>query len=440
MTRAAASLAAALVILAASSARADGESDLGLSPRAAALGGAVGAVGGDFAATAYNPGALIVPGDRDGFGELHVGFVAAVPSVWAQSVMEGRALDLLPPDETLAIVAGGRFDVGRGLGLPGLALGLAFYAPLQGLVRSRIRPDDALSWLQLTDRTQHISLHLGLAYRIAEWLSVGVGVRITFDEEAFITGTATDVRRITDPVTGEERVEAGTRLGVETAIYGRAAPVLGVLVAPVPTLRFGFAWRGRLFSDDWGWARLQGIEGVGDLGFLYRFTHVFRPHELAWSAAWRAHEVLEVSAELTWAMWSDALSPTFASLAGRFGDVVIPAVGARVSPLPGLDVLLGYRYARSPFSDLGGPTNLLSNDTHYVGLGIEADLDRLIEGESMPFTVGLSGRLAILEDREEVKNGRRFLDDRALVTNPGYPGYRYGGLVPSVQVSVETQW
>jgi hypothetical protein len=432
--------ALSLALLASSTARADAESDLGLNPRTSALAGAVGATGGDFAASAYNPGALIVPGDEDGFGELSVSFVAAAPAVWAESLENDRELDLAPPPNTYALVAGGRFDLGAGLGLPGLVLGVAFYAPLEGLVRSRIRPDDALQWLALTDRTQHVSLHASLAYRIAEWLSIGVGVRVTFDEEAFITGAAEDVRRVTDPVTGEERVEAGTMLGVDTAIYGKLSPVIGVLVAPIPALRFGFAWRGRLFSDDWGWSRLQGIEGVGDIGFRHRFTHVFRPHELAWSAAWRVHETFEASAELTWAMWSDALSPTFDAPEGRFGDVLVPAAGIRVTPLPGLDLLAGYRYARRPYDDFGGPTNLMINDTHSVGLGAEADLDRLIAGEDVPFTLSVAARLSILEDREEVKNGRRFETDRALTTNPGYPGYRYGGLVPSVQVGVETAW
>lgn len=423
----------------AATAHADPETDLGLSPRTAALAGAVGATGGDFAATAYNPGALIVPGDEDGFGELSVSFVAVAPAVWTDG-LEADVADGLAPPNTYAVVAGGRFDLGAGLGLPGLVLGISFYAPLEGLVRSRILPDDALSWLSLGDRTQHVALNAALAYRIAEWLSIGVGARVTFDEEAFITGAAEGVERVVDPVTGEERVVAGATLGVDTAIYGHAAPVVGVLVAPLPTLRFGFTWRGRLFSDDWGWSRLQGIEGVGDIGFIHRFTHVYRPHELAWSAAWRAHEVFEVSAEITWLLWSDARSPTFDRLEGRFGDVVVPALGVRVTPLPGLDVLGGYRYAARHFDDLGGPTNLMLNDTHTVGLGLGADLDRLIDGESVPFTVTVAARLSILDDREEVKNGRRFESDRALTSNPGYPGYRYGGLVPSVQVGVEAAW
>jgi hypothetical protein len=234
-------------------------------------------------------------------------------------------------------------------------------------------------------------------------------------------------------------IRAEAHLGVETAIYGRASPALGMLISPMPNLRFGFAWRGRLRSDDWGWSRLQGIEAVGDLGFLHRFLHVYRPHELSWSAAYAPIPELEISAEVTWAMWSQARTPNWLNAGGRFGDTVIPAIGVRATPHPGVDLLGGYRYSQRVYDDLGGPTNLLNNNAHSVGLGVALDLDRLIEDE-VPFTVSLGGRLMILEDREEVKNGRRFENDRQLTTNPGYPGYRYGGLVPSVQLDIEAAW
>lgn len=437
LSRCAAALTA-LVVVTSASARADVEGDLGLGARASALGGAVSAIGGDYAAANYNPGALVVPGDRSGLAEVGFSLLLAAPSLWVESLGE-EPIDVTPVESTYGLTAGARFDIGAAFGAPGLVLGLAVYTPFGGLVQSVIRPDDAPQWAMLTDRTQHITLYAGLAYRIAEWLSVGVGVRILFDEETFITGRADDVRRVRDPETGEDRIEAGARLGVRSAIYGRTSPTVGLLVAPMPTLRFAFAWRGRLYSDDWGYSRLAGLDSVGEIGFLHRFVHIYHPDELAWSAAYAPIDELEISAELTWAMWSNAPSPTWASLEGRFGDVLIPSAGVRVNVHRGVGVLAGYRYVRRPFDDLGGPTNLLVADTHTASLGLEIDLARLLDDE-VPITLTLAGRLAILEDREEVKNGRRFPDDRALFENPGYPGYRYGGLVPSAQLGVEAAW
>jgi hypothetical protein len=426
-------------LLVASGASADVENDLGFGTRAASMGNAVSALGGDAASVVYNPGALVLGTDRDGFADLEANVVIAAPALWVESLGDDP-IDVASVGNTYAIALAARFDIGNALGAPGLALGFALYTPFEGLVGSEIRPDDSPSWLMLGDRTQHIAIWAGLAYRIAPWLSVGAGVRIIFDEETFITGRAEDIARVTDPETGIERVEAGARLGISASIYGHVAPTAGFLLAATPHLRFAFAWRGELVSDDWGWSRLQGIESVGDIGFLHRFTHVLRPNELVWSASYAPIPEIEIATELTWAMWSAARSPTYAELGARFGDVVVPSIGARFTVHPGVDLSAGYRYMARPYDDLGGPTNLLSANMHSASIGIAVDLDRLIEDGEVPFTISLASRLSILEDREEVKNGRRFPNDRALLENPGYPGYRYGGVIPSVQLGVEASW
>src|SRR5690606_29669191 len=151
----------ALLVLAAPAARADVEGDLGLGARAAALGGSVSAIGGDYAATAYNPGALVVPGDERGLAEVGLSVVIAAPHLYATRP-DDTPLEVVPVEGTYALSAGARFDVGSALGVPGLVLGLAIYTPFAGLVESAIRPDDTPQWLMLTDRTRHITLYAAL--------------------------------------------------------------------------------------------------------------------------------------------------------------------------------------------------------------------------------------------------------------------------------------
>ena len=427
--------------LLAAPAKADIDDQLGFDLASAGLGGAVGASGRGFAGVAYNPATLIGPEDPSGFGELSVSFVAVLPDLFLEGLEEGEeAPAAQPASEVYGLILGGRFDLGRAFGLEGLALAFGAYAPTDGLVLSTIRPDTELQWLMLGERMTHIALHAAIAYRITDWLSAGIGVRVTFDEEVYLDGIATETRTVTDPTTGEERVEVSTRLGTRSTIYGRAAPTLGVRVGPFYGLRFGFAWRGQLYSDDQGESRLAGIPGVGEIGFTHHFTHGYRPHDLSWSAAYRPMPELEISAELTWALWSEALSPNFDRLQGRFGDTLTPSVGVRATPLPGVMLMVGYRYVRAPFNNFGGPTNLLLSDRHVPSAAVSIDLDPFTPDEEIPVRLGLAFRLGILEDREEVKNGRRFRDDRALVSNPGYPGYRYGGLVPSLMLNVEGRW
>lgn len=422
--------------LAPSAARADVEDAVGIGVEAMSLGGAVGAVGGHYSAAVYNPASLSEVGSERGpVAQLGVSFYLAVPDLWVDvERLDATAPAVVPAGGNYGVILGARFDVGRPLGIDGLHLGISLYAPSEGLVVSTIVPDDRLQWMMWTDRLRHVGIFAGLSMRLAPWLSVGVGVRVTFDTGTFISARTIGV----EPVGDEVRITV--RIGAESAIYLRSAPVLGLRVVPIEALRLAFSWRGAITADDWGWTRLQEIPGITDLGFLFRFAHVVRPHTLRWAAAFRASDELEVSADLEWQLWSGGVSGNNASLPGRFGDTLVVAAGVRVTPRPGLDILGGYRYVPSPFSSFGGPQNLLTANRHVASLGVSVDLDSLIEGESVPFTIRLGGRLGFLESRTEVKNGRRFSRDSQLHGNPGYPGYRFGGLVPAAQLEVETRW
>lgn len=414
---------------------ADVEEAVGVGVEAMSLAGAVGAVGGHPSATVYNPAGLSELGDEGPVAQLGLSFFLAVPDLWVRTLDDGASLpDVTPAPGNYGVIIGARFDVGRGLGIEGLHLGVTIYSPVQGLVLSTIVPDDRVQWMMWTDRLTHIGVFAGLSMRLARWLSVGAGVRVTFDTETFISGATTSVADI------DGDVVVSARLGVQAAIFFRAAPVLGLRIAPIEALRLAFSWRGAIAGEDWGWARLQFIPGLPDLGFLHRFAHVVRPHALRWAAAYRVIDELEVSADLEWQLWSETVSGNNAPLEGRFGDTLVPALGVRVTPVAGIDVMAGYRYEPSPFQNFGGPTNLLAANRHLASLGLRVDLEPLIEGETVPLSIGIAGRLAFLETGTEEKNGRRFLTDDLFDANPGTPGYRYGGVVPSAQLELETRW
>ena len=129
------------------------------------------------------------------------------------------------------------------------------------------------------------------------------------------------------------------------------------------------------------------VEGVGDIGFLHRFTHVFRPHELAWSAAWQPIPELGVSAELTWALWSAAASPNWAALEGRFGDVIIPAVGVRATVHPGVELLGGGHHLR----DRNRPT-ITSHEHEALEAGRRVEL---VDCKTVPLKVPAEAEIVI---------------------------------------------
>ena len=431
--RAVRALVAACALVVASTAHADPENAVGLGPEAAARASAVGALPIGAPAVHYNPAALALA--EDGTTELELALVRTQPFLFADR-SGGGDLDLASDAEpTTALFAGTRFDLGSAIDLPGLHVALALLTPLGHVFRYETHPDDAPQWLMWGDRMQHIVVWLGLGYRIADFLSIGVAARVMFDIELFTTGRVRGVTRTTDPATGEEAVVADTELGEELRVIGHAAPIVGAIVTPAAGVRAGLVWRGAIRLDDWGWARVAGeTGGLGALGYVYRFSHYYRPHELALSAAWEPSRELSLSAELTWQMWSRAVGGTFDELPGRFGDTLVPAVSGRVSVAPGVSVMGGYRYVRSPFDNLGGPTNLLDNDRHEPSVGASW------MPEGSPITVSLAVRVAVLVARDETKDWQRFESDADLERNPGYPGYSHGGVVPSAQLGAEAAW
>jgi hypothetical protein len=391
-----------------------------------------------FASLHYDP-ALLAPGGEDaGFAEIEVAFAAQLPSTWIVR-SDGTTLEpAAPARETLALSIGTRFDLGDLFGWPErLVAGLGVVTPLQYLFRWTTRPDDSVQWYELTDSDSRLSAYLGLAIRPLDWLSIGATLRVTLDSELFTTAAVLEVRTIVDPLTGQTIVDVVTRIGEDGSVRGRVAPIVGVAVHPIDWLRVGATWRASTFVDDWGWSRIQGIPGLGDIGYVHRFAHYFRPHEVALGAAVRPIPELEISADLVWMHWSEGLTGNHERPIGRFGDTFVPSAGVRVSPLAGLDLLAGWSYVRAPYENFGGPTNLLVSDRHVASIGLAAALGALTGDRSLPFTLRGAFRLGVYEERTETKDFRRFASDRDFDRNPGTPGYRFGGVMPSLQLSVE---
>jgi hypothetical protein len=413
-----------------------------LGPREQALGGSVAARPSNFAA-AENPAALPFgsPGAEEDQSSLELGYAYRHPMLYAQRIADARRVvpTTEPADENI-LTLGARFDIGKAFGVTGLSVGTSVYLPVGSIFRWSIHPDERPQWLFHTDYGEHIDIRLALAYRPFRWLSLGAGVHVLFDVETFTTARVASVDSTTDPSTGETTLDVSTQLGEEVHVYGRAAPAAGVMLEPIDELRLGIAYRGKIYVDDWGWTRIQGVPASGDLGYVHRFAHYFHPHTVVFAAAVRLHPALWLSVDAIYGHWSEGLTTNHEALGpGRFGNTVSLAGGVSVRVAPPVRLLGGYRYVPSPFDNFGGPTNLLDNDQHIGSLGGEIELGRL-EREGLRFQLAWSGRVAFLVEREEKKDPRRFASDRALLENEGIEPYRYGGMVPGASLSVEASW
>ncbi len=435
MRRATCTVAALLL---SSRALAGPEDSLGASPRSMALAGSYAARPGDSAAAYYNPAGL-APGralgesERGGFFEGSFALTLAHPTLRATR-SDGANVGTASTPDTAGITLGTRFSLGRLFHVDGLDMGVHVFLPSH-LFQWSIRPDDDPQWALLTDRTQVLSAHGGIAYRVTPWLSVGVGLRLSFGVQTLTKGQVTSLSLQTDPVTGKSAVKTGTQLGTDAEVFARVTPSTGVLLTPTERSRIGLVYRHKSYVDDWGNTRISGVPDIGDIGYTHHYAHFFEPSEVTVGVGYDLTSVLDVSFDLTWNRWSEALSTNRNDLTGSaiWGDTWTPAVGARLRPVTRLAIMAGYRFQRSPLDNFGGPSNLLDADRHVVGLGFELTLT-----PNARATLGLQS--TSLVTRTETKDARLFASDAALQKNAGYPSYSYGGHVLGSAIGVEARW
>jgi long-subunit fatty acid transport protein len=439
---------AAALLLVSATARAGFEDSLGVGPDAMALGGSFAARGASYSSAYYNPAGLSPLGEHGGFLEMEAGFVYAHPTlhvsgpggsaILTQQFDASGNLTLSPTAvaDTGGFLVGTRFSVGKPFKIEGLNLGLSLFIPGQ-LFRWTTRPDDDVQWALMEDRTQVISVHAGLGYRINRFLSLGVGVRVLFNAQTNTTGQVTSVN--IDPKTGQ--LDTSAQLGTDSQVYAQVYPIVGVLITPVPRFRIGVVYRNASYVNDWGTTVINGVPDLGSIGYPTHFAHYYEPLQVTLAASVDLTKTLDVSADVTYMRWSDALSTNLNFWGGgRWGDTVVPAVGVRWRAAPALSVMAGYRFQKSPLDNFGGPSNLLDCDRHVVSMGLDLHIGALVRVPS--FDLHLKGALqyTALVDRTETKDPQRFPSDPLLLSNPGYPSYTYGGHMVATQATLEARW
>lgn len=430
------------LLSAAAAAEASVETDVGLGPRGVARAGSRAARPGSYDAVFYNPAGLAPGGatsEQGGHLELELGALYGRPVVHATRA-DGTPLPAATTPDLAGAVLGMRFSVGQPFGVDGLDAGVAVWLPSR-LFRWNIVPDDDPHWWLLTDRHQVVSAHFGLGWRIDRWLSVGAALRVGFDVETFTRGEVTDVTVGPDPQSGKNVIRAGTQFGTDATVYGTVSPLFGVLLTPVDQLRIGLVYRHRSVVDDWGETRASGVPGLGNLGYGHRFTHYFEPSSFTAAVSADLAPGLEVSVDVTLHRYGDATTTNMDFFGpGRFGDTLSPAAGVSYRTSAATSLLLGYRFAPSPVDNLGGPTNLLDNDRHNIGLGSELRLAPLLGAPALDAKLVFGVQHQVFVERSEHKDFRRFTDDEALEGNPGYPSYRHGGHLLVGTVGLEARW
>lgn len=387
----------------------------GFHPRGTAMGNAQTAAADDYTATFYNP-ALLTTRKQVNVG---AGFVATFPRLSIDrryaTPAQREIPSTLPPDF-------GGFAVGAQFPLGGLidyrvAVGLALYLPTLNILRGEgidARVPQFYRYQNLPDKYVMLA---SVAFEIAPWLSVGAGVQTL----AGLDG-AVDV----DLEVANRRVRHRT---VQVDVYPTAAPVAGLLIRPLRTLRLGASWRSEL-QLDYSLPSAIAIDDLVDLSIDIGGTVLYSPHYFNVGVAYEVEPWhLLASAELTWALWSRAPdpSPRFTVDIGgelteglglgealdigngapvdlRFVDVPLYKLGLEHRPDGGIFVVrAGYVWRPSPAPTPTGAFNYIDNDAHVLSVGAGVTFADPLEIRRNPVHLDVVYQATLMVDREVTK-------------------------------------
>ncbi len=405
--------AAAALCLFCATAHADIFDTFGFAPRATAMGGAMTAEANDYTAAFYNPALLMRPAEST-FG-IAVNYFKPVTEVTSQS--NSPMLDCTycaPPD-----------SVGTSVGIAGplggrlkkrVALGVGAHLPFQRLVHVNMPDPSRPFWFTYNSHSERLTVFAGGAIRVFDWLSIGIGIQALAD----LVGTGADTR-----VDVFSRQVTAQQLDAE--LQTRVAPNAGIVVQPIPQLRFGFSYRSEMQLKVVIPATVE-LEGIGSLAFKLEGVTHFSPHTFNLGVAWDVTDQFTVSLDGSYQMWSRTPSP-YMHITIDVGGRVLEALGLgsaldleSTPPSPGfqdtISVKLGaeYRLTKRFAARVGGffrptavprqnvpGTNILDGNTIAGTVGVGFNFDDPLEVFAAPITIDLAGMAAAALPRQAVK-------------------------------------
>jgi long-chain fatty acid transport protein len=405
-----------IVALLSSTARANPMDAFGFGSRAISLGGAVTASVEDSAANYYNPAGLARGRDL----EIDIGYGYAQPRLR----LNGRDVGV---DGThgfaLGLVAPGAIGPFR------FAFGLSLWLPDDRLTRVRTLAFDTPRFVLYDNRTQRLLLSANLAIQIVPGLYLGGGL-------TFMSRTLGDLFLKGQVAVSDPDVSALTSK-IDVSLAAIRYPQVGLLWEVTRALSLAVSYRHsfKLVLDQA--FRIDGSIGDPDLppvvptAYLSGHaisTDLFQPWQLTLGVAARLYPTLLVTADGTYARYSEFpvpapaftigidvgqfndrvhLPPTRAYPAPGFHDIFIPRLGVEWRALDAerlaLDVRGGYSYEASPVPEQIGESSLVDGDKHTFSLGLGLTAARFTSILPRPISIDVHLAFTYVAERYDRK-------------------------------------
>lgn len=354
----------------------------GISARSIGMGNAMTAVGDDYSAAYFNPGAL---GDLK-TSMVDVGFLYTSPNF--KGGPKGNGDEVKFDTENKIVLLGFTMNLSK-LFKGEHGLGLGFDLALDNGTKSFLyfsdERDDNGQFLKY-GRTS-VTMNLALGVEIIPQLHIGGG--------AFIMVKGTNGLQATSDLAGNTKDE---EILVEAEPV--MAPVLGIYAPIHPMVTIGASYRGKAtaeFSSIDASAEATVSESpLTNLDLQMAFKDTYVPQQAALGVSVRPIPDLLIAVDTTWVNWGDyddavATGDSVKDDATfRTHDIYIPRLGVEYMFIENLFARFGYYWEDTPFSSPGGGnTVVLDNAKHVFSVGLSHDIT-YIPFMVYPVSIGLT--------------------------------------------------
>jgi long-subunit fatty acid transport protein len=417
----------ALCALLAWPARANPFELFGFTPRGIGMGGAMVGLADDVAGSFYNP-AGIVGHTKAEFG---IGFADTIPALHINRAKTSAGTPISGEVDSAP-----RFEIGIIFPLGGLlkdrvVIGIGGGHPFGSLVRVQTVDQAHPQFYMYQSKAQRFALDAGIGIKIVDGLSIGAGASVIAQQIGKV--------RFAVDVASRRFVARDITVDLNTV----ATPMVGILVEPTETLKFGLSWRKeqQLYYEQ---PTDINLGDIGDLALDVQGIAQFWPHVFSGGVSYKPAALsgrLLISAQLDFLVWSRAprdqvsvtIRPSGPVLDGLglsdilgfrsqdvtpgFANILVPRLGVEFVATDVLTLRVGAS-ARPPVTpDQRGTTNYLDNFTETFSGGATFKFIDPLKVFTDPVALDVGFSATIANEREMTK----------FQTNDATGGATYGG-------------
>lgn len=329
-----------------------------------------------------------------------------------------------------------------------IRFGAAVFIPLQKTSATTYYPDsreqhfsNKLQFSTLGQQAPGPIFMMGSGIKPARWLKIGATVllyrRSTIHYTALLTSPSNTTQNALNMLGRESQITPGFNLGLE--------------IDPHEKFGIGISYRHRMYTGETLISSIAINDHTNDEPPAYStdtsFVTDYNPGDLTLGIRFGNHCPWVLNIDATWRMWHFYKAVGDGTEDNEFHDVVIPKLSFEYEINGRLDLRVGAAYILNPVYKQDGETNFVDNDRlkFSLGMGIDipwppnAQLDFHVQFQALlrrTFEKRIQNMRDEYPESVNLQTGELLGDNVPQTNNPGFPGYRSGGVILSMGTAI----